>query len=102
VFLVFTFEAIVFVCWSALVVVHHQTTAHLQERPEAECYTLQLPDTLGLILQPVRESTLHTVLSARTLLALSAFGRIGALAESNINVALQASFAPAPYLVELL
>jgi hypothetical protein len=61
VFLVFTFEAIVFVCWSALVVVHHQTTAHLQERPEAECYTLQLPDTLGLILQPVRESTLHTV-----------------------------------------
>jgi UDP-glucose:glycoprotein glucosyltransferase len=43
-----------------------------------------------------------SLLSARTLLALSAFGRIGALAESNINVALQASFAPAPYLVELL
>ncbi|KAJ4403755.1 killer toxin resistant protein [Didymella pomorum] len=43
-----------------------------------------------------------SLLSARTLLALSAFSRIGAFADSNINVALQASFAPAPYLVELL
>ncbi|KAJ8108408.1 hypothetical protein OPT61_g8197 [Boeremia exigua] len=43
-----------------------------------------------------------SLVSARTLLALSVFSRIGALADSNINVALQASFAPAPYLVELL
>ncbi|KAF3031735.1 hypothetical protein E8E12_002161 [Didymella heteroderae] len=43
-----------------------------------------------------------SLVSAKTLLALSAFSRIGARADSNINVALQASFAPAPYLVELL
>ncbi|KAF1930256.1 glycosyltransferase family 24 protein [Didymella exigua CBS 183.55] len=46
--------------------------------------------------------TSASLLSAKTLFALSAFSRIGALADSNINVALQASFAPAPYLVELL
>ncbi|KAH6643992.1 UDP-glucose:glycoprotein glucosyltransferas-like protein [Boeremia exigua] len=43
-----------------------------------------------------------SLLSARALVALSAFSRIGALADSSINVALQAAFNPAPYLVELL
>ena len=43
-----------------------------------------------------------SLLGAKALLALSALSRIGALADSNINVALQASFNPAPYLVELL
>jgi UDP-glucose:glycoprotein glucosyltransferase len=42
------------------------------------------------------------LLSVKTLLALSAISQIGALADSTINVALQASFNPAPYLVELL
>jgi UDP-glucose:glycoprotein glucosyltransferase len=42
------------------------------------------------------------LLGAKALLALSAISRIGALADSNINVALKASFSPAPYLVELL
>ncbi|KAF2848212.1 glycosyltransferase family 24 protein [Plenodomus tracheiphilus IPT5] len=41
-------------------------------------------------------------LSARALLALSAFRHIGALASPSINVALRAAFNPAPYLVELL
>jgi UDP-glucose:glycoprotein glucosyltransferase len=43
-----------------------------------------------------------SVLSAPTLLALSAIHYIGAHASPSINVALRASFSPAPYLVELL
>lgn len=46
--------------------------------------------------------TRASVLSANALLALSAFSYSGALADGNINVALQASFNTAPYLVELL
>ncbi|KNG45048.1 glycosyltransferase family 24 protein [Stemphylium lycopersici] len=43
-----------------------------------------------------------STLSAKALLALGAFKHIGALASPSINVALQAAFNPAPYLVELL
>jgi UDP-glucose:glycoprotein glucosyltransferase len=42
------------------------------------------------------------MLSARGLFALSAVHHIGAFASPSINVALRASFNPAPYLVELL
>jgi UDP-glucose:glycoprotein glucosyltransferase len=42
------------------------------------------------------------LLSAKALFALSALGSFGALAEPSINVALEAAFRPAPYLVELL
>lgn len=42
------------------------------------------------------------MLSAKALFALCAFKHIGALASPSINVALRASFNPAPYLVELL
>ncbi|KAJ4366515.1 killer toxin resistant protein [Ascochyta clinopodiicola] len=48
----------------------------------------------------MRAST--SLLSAKTLFALSAFTQIGVIADSSINVALRASFNPAPYLVELL
>ncbi|KAJ4375310.1 killer toxin resistant protein [Neocucurbitaria cava] len=41
-------------------------------------------------------------LSARALFALGAITHIGAFASPSINVALRASFNPAPYLVELL
>ncbi|KAF1828876.1 hypothetical protein BDW02DRAFT_511256 [Decorospora gaudefroyi] len=41
-------------------------------------------------------------LSAKALFVLSAFRHIGVLANPSINVALRASFHPAPYLVELL
>ncbi|KAI8939197.1 hypothetical protein NX059_005027 [Plenodomus lindquistii] len=41
-------------------------------------------------------------LSAKALIALSAFRHIGASASPSINVALKAAFNPAPYLVELL
>ncbi|KAH5085410.1 hypothetical protein HBH95_026520 [Parastagonospora nodorum] len=43
-----------------------------------------------------------SLLGARGLFALSAVHHIGALASPSINVALRASFSPAPYLVELL
>ncbi|KAE8868844.1 hypothetical protein PTNB73_03897 [Pyrenophora teres f. teres] len=43
-----------------------------------------------------------SLLSAKALLALSAFRHIGAYASPSINVALRAAFSPAPYLVELL
>jgi UDP-glucose:glycoprotein glucosyltransferase len=43
-----------------------------------------------------------STLCAKALFALSAFKHLGALASPSINVALQASFSPAPYLVELL
>jgi hypothetical protein len=45
---------------------------------------------------------LLSVLSVRSLVLLSAFRHIGALAGPSINVALRASFDSAPYLVELL
>jgi hypothetical protein len=45
---------------------------------------------------------LLSVLSVRSLVQLSAFRHIGALAGPSINVALRASFDSAPYLVELL
>ncbi|KAF1916336.1 UDP-glucose:glyco protein glucosyltransferas-like protein [Ampelomyces quisqualis] len=43
-----------------------------------------------------------SILSARSLFALGALHHIGAHASPSINVALRASFSPAPYLVELL
>ncbi|KAF2134396.1 glycosyltransferase family 24 protein [Dothidotthia symphoricarpi CBS 119687] len=43
-----------------------------------------------------------SLLSAKTLFALSTLKHIGALASPSINVALEASFSPAPFLVELL
>ncbi|KAH7081876.1 UDP-glucose:glycoprotein glucosyltransferase-domain-containing protein [Paraphoma chrysanthemicola] len=43
-----------------------------------------------------------SLLSAPSLFALSALQSIGAFASPDINVALRASFSPAPYLVELL
>ncbi|KAF2876682.1 UDP-glucose:glyco protein glucosyltransferas-like protein [Massariosphaeria phaeospora] len=45
---------------------------------------------------------LNSLLSSKTLLVIGAFSHIGALAGPSINVALQASFNSAPYLVELL
>lgn len=41
-------------------------------------------------------------LGAKALLVLSALRHTGVLASPSINVALQAAFSPAPYLVELL
>lgn len=43
-----------------------------------------------------------SVLGAKALFVLAAFRHMGTLASPSINVALQAAFNPAPYLVELL